>query len=195
MTSLLESTRNPTSVPLSEGLANRWSPRGFDVSHDVSSEDLIALLEAARWAPSAANSQPARFIVARRGTASFAAIHAALRHFNQAWTPNASVLVVAVAETTRDGKPLRYAEYDLGQAVAHLTVEAVARGLSVRQMGGFDPDAVRAAFDLPTELSPTTVVAVGRHDDSDAVGERVRVSDAAPRSRRSLAELVLVHDA
>ena len=56
-----------TAVPVHPLLAERWSPRGFDRDLLVSDEDVTALLEAARWAPSAGNSQPWRFLVARRG--------------------------------------------------------------------------------------------------------------------------------
>ncbi len=61
--------RNPTQVPVAQPIAQRWSPRAFDPMFDLSAEDITALGEAARWAPSAANLQPTRFIVARRGTA------------------------------------------------------------------------------------------------------------------------------
>lgn len=186
--------RNATSVPLQDQLADRWSPRGFDADHVISEEDLTALGEAARWAPSANNAQPTRFIVSRRGTASFDKIHAALKDFNRGWTPRAAALIVAIAETEREGKPLRWAEYDLGQAVAHLTVEAQARGLHVRQMGGFDVDQLRASFDLAPELVPVSVIAVGRHDDSEAVPAEVRERDSAPRVRRELTTLALHYD-
>lgn len=185
---------NATSVPIAEQLAHRWSPRGFDATHHVSDEDLAALGEAARWAPSAGNSQPARFVVARRGTPTFEKIHGALMGFNQSWTPRASLLIVALAETHRDGKPLRWAEYDLGQAVAHLTVEAQNRGLHVRQMGGFKADRMSEAFDLPAELLPVAVVAVGRHDAGEHLPADVRERDAAPRGRRALEALPVVLD-
>lgn len=49
-------------------LTTRWSPTTFDPSHDVESPDVALLLEAARWAPSAGNSQPWAFIVGPRGS-------------------------------------------------------------------------------------------------------------------------------
>lgn len=194
MTTSPQTPRNVTSVPIADHLAHRWSPRGFDAAHELSDDDLTALGEAARWAPSAGNSQPSRFIVGRRGTRTFEEIHGALMGFNQSWTPRASLLVVAVAETSRDGSALRWAEYDLGQSVAHLTVEAQNRGLNVRQMGGFQVDRMREAFALPPELRPVTVVAVGRFDAGEDVPADVRERDAAPRGRRALDELALVLD-
>ena len=186
--------RNPTQVPVAHPIAQRWSPRAFDPTFELSADDITALGEAARWAPSAANLQPTRFIVARRGTATFETIVGTLAGFNREWAPNASALIVAVAETTREGKPMRWAEYDLGQAVAHLSIEATHRGLSTHQMGGFDADALRSAFLLAEGLTPVAIVAVGRHDDSDDVAPAIRARDLAPRARRNLADLTLLLD-
>lgn len=194
-TTLNEQPRNATSVPIHDPLAQRWSPRGFDAEYVVSEEDLIALGEAARWAPSASNLQPTRFIVAARGTETFDKVLGALMDFNLAWTPRASLLIVGIAELERDGQRLRWAEYDLGQAVAHLSIEAASRGLHVRQMGGFRVDDLRASFDLAPELEPVSVVAVGRLADAEDLPEAIRERDAAPRTRRDLTELAIVRDA
>jgi hypothetical protein len=43
-----------TSVPISELLANRWSPRVYDPSHEVTDEQVLRLAEAARWAAAVA---------------------------------------------------------------------------------------------------------------------------------------------
>lgn len=192
---MTENPRNVTSVPIHDTLAGRWSPRSFDPEYVVAEDDLTALGEAARWAPSASNTQPARFIVGARGSATFDTVLGTLKDFNLAWSPRASLLIVAVAETARDGQPLRWAEYDLGQAVAHLSVEAESRGLNVRQMGGFDPAAVRQAFDLPASMEPVAVVAVGKYLEADDLPQGIRERDAAPRTRRALEELALVLDA
>lgn len=185
---------NETAVPLADVLANRWSSRSFDAAHALSGEDVVALGEAARWAPSARNRQPRRFIVARRGTPTFQTIVSTLLPSNQLWAPRAGLFVVALAETSRDGAPVPWSEYDLGQAVAHLTVEAAHRGLNVRQMGGFDRGALRAAFALPAELLPVTVVAVGKHNPSEALPDEVREREAAPRQRRTLDEMAYLLD-
>jgi len=186
--------RNHTSVPLADVLADRWSPCALDPEHVVGRDDVVALLEAARWAPSADNAQPRRFVAARRGTRTFVTICGALSATNRAWAHRASLLVVAAAETSRDGQSLRFAEYDLGQSVAHLTVEAGYRGLYVRQMAGFDRQALGEAFMLPAGLVPLTVVAVGRHGDPDTLPEDIRGRETGPRVRRDLDEVALLLD-
>ena len=60
-----------TSVPIYPLLAERKSPRSLDESVTLSSDEIRALLEAARWAPSANNLQPWRFFVGQRGDSVF----------------------------------------------------------------------------------------------------------------------------
>jgi nitroreductase len=176
-------------------LAERWSPRGFDRTHTIDDGALTRLLEAARWAPSAANTQPWRFAVGRRGTASFTAIHDALLPGNKPWADAASVLLVAAARTvTDDGAALPWAEYDTGQAIAHLTVQAQAEGLAVHQMGGFDRDRLTAALHLPADVRPVVVVALGRHDSAAALPEPYAARERATRERLPIDQLVLAGD-
>ncbi|PPH18297.1 MULTISPECIES: nitroreductase family protein [unclassified Rathayibacter] len=183
-----------TSAPILDVLAERWSPRSYDASATVSDETLASLLEAARWSPSASNSQPWRFIVARRGTDGFDRIVSTLAGFNGAWAGSAAVLVVALAETVdSEGKPRPWAVYDLGQSIAHLSVQAHHEGLHVHQMAGFDKDAVRAAFSVDERFDPVTIAAVGVAAEADALAnETLRERETAPRTRLPLEELVLV---
>ena len=172
----------PRVTALHPLLAARWSPRAFDATHTLSDADVDALLEAARWAPSASNSQPWRFAVALRGTPEHVAVVEALVGWNQQWAPAASALLVAAAVTVTDeGKPLRWAAYDTGQAVAHLSVQAQSMGLVVHQMGGFDVAAVTAL--LGGDVTPHTVVAVGRHDPEAVLPESLAARETAPRTR------------
>ncbi|MGQ0632419.1 MAG: nitroreductase family protein [Sporichthyaceae bacterium] len=191
-TDLLPDHRADTTAALHELLAERWSPRGFDPGYELSQADLSALLEAARWAPSAGNSQPWRFIVARRGTAAFDSLSGLLAPGNQRWAPLASVLVVAVAVIV-DGKgaPAPWAHYDTGAAMAHLTVQAQSLGLSVHQMGGFDAAGVVREFGLGAELEPIAAAAIGRLDPDAALPEDLFARERAPRTRRSVEELLL----
>ena len=184
-----------TDAPILDVLAERWSTRIFDPIAPIDEAALASALEAARWSPSANNTQPWRFIVARRGSKAFTTIYEALRDFNKAWAGNAGVLLVAVAQTaTDDGATMHFGQYDTGQAVAHFTVQAHAGGLSTHQMGGFDRAAVKQAFDLPDNFAPLTVIAVGALGDIDAAPEDVRAREDAPRTRRSAADSVLVND-
>ncbi|MGV8895082.1 MAG: nitroreductase family protein [Rhodoglobus sp.] len=193
MTITADDRRAVTAHPIAGVLADRWSPRSFNATAELTDQQLTTLLEAARWAPSAANFQPRRFIAARRGTAEFHAIVGMLAEGNQPWAVRASALVIGIAVTVdSDGKPYRWAEYDLGQSLAHLSVQAHTEGLHVHQIGGFDPSAVAEHFDLDDSLVPVSVTAIGSIADVSELDERYQAREVAGRQRASLDDLVLV---
>lgn len=182
-----------TDAPILDILAERWSTRIFDAASTIDEEALASALEAARWAPTAANTQPWRVIVARRGSDEHATVLGTLAGFNSAWAGDAALLVVFVAETTRDGQPMTWALYDTGQAAAHFTVQAHASGLSTHQMGGFDRDAIAAAFELSADFTPISVMAVGELGDIRTASEALQQRENAPRERRPIAETLIVN--
>src|SRR3954447_23657647 len=170
-----------TSVPVHPLLAQRWSPRGLDATYALDERSVQALLEAARWAPSANNSQPWRFLVAHRGEDIFTRLLGVLAPRNRRWAHAASALVLVAAQTVDDvGRPRPWALFDAGQAVAALSVQAEADGLSVHQMGGFDAGAARNEFDLEEALTPLVVLAGGRRDPHARPPGPRRARAAAP---------------
>ncbi|MDT0184808.1 nitroreductase family protein [Microbacterium sp. ARD31] len=191
MTTAIDRTAD-TDAPILDVLAERWSTRIFDAHAPIDESALASALEAARWTPTAANLQPWRLIVARRGTDQHARIVETLAGFNSAWAGDAAVLVVFIAETERDGQTLDWAVYDTGQVAAHFTIQAHANGLSTHQMGGFDRAALSQAFELAPELTPVTIAAVGELGDIRAASDELQARENAPRTRRSLDESVLV---
>ncbi|MCH7233053.1 nitroreductase family protein [Glycomyces sp. L485] len=180
-----------TSVPIHPLLASRQSTRAFEAGVDLADEQVAALLEAARWAPSAGNTQPWRFILAKRETPDFKRVLDCLAPGNGEWAQHASALLVAVRVDSDAKGPLRHAEYDLGQSMAHLTFQAAAEGLTVRQMAGFDAEAIAGEFELPAELKPTSVVAIGVAGDPAGLAEAVAGPDSSPRRRLGLDELLI----
>ncbi len=193
MTSDPRTSKAPsTDFLLDPRIAARWSPRGFDDSHELSREETGSLLEAMRWSASASNSQPWRIIVTARGADDFTQVANALQGSNAVWAPRASMLIVACArKVDDDGNVLRWAVYDLGQSVAWLTAQAESMGLSVHQMGGFDPDVIARAFDLGEDIEPVAVVAIGRFDAEASLPEQLRGREFAGRERLPLHDIVL----
>jgi nitroreductase len=146
-------------------LAQRWSPTTFDSRAAVSEADVETLLEAARWAPSAGNSQPWAFVVGRRGDATHARLVTYLAASSRRWAPDAGLLVANLSHRYVEGTDWEYSEfalYDLGQAVAHMTVQALALGLHVRQFRAFDREGIAAEFAVPEHWEVTTMSAIGR---------------------------------
>jgi len=184
-----------TDHDIHELIRHRWSPRAFDRSRGVPRTELLRLFEAARWAPSAGNEQPWRFLVADRDRAPglYQALLASLTARNQAWAAAAPVLVLAAVRLTieRNETVNPSAWYDAGQAVAFLTLQATAQGLSVRQMEGFDHDRARTDCGLPAGFDPAVVIAIGYiGDPEDLTMERHREAERQPRGRRPLGDFV-----
>lgn len=181
-----------TDAPVLDVLAERWSTRIFDPETPIDEVALASALEAARWAPSANNTQPWRFIVARRGSAAHAAVVDALMGFNRDWAADAGALVVFAATHSVDGQALGFAAYDAGQAAAYFTIQAHASGLYTHQMGGFDRAAVAEAFGLGPDLAALTVMAVGALGDLESAPEALRARELASRTRRPVGQSLLV---
>jgi nitroreductase len=175
-------------TPLHPLLAERRSLSRFDARHEVSREELLCLLEAARWAPSSGNEQPWRFLVIPRGHPRREAVEGALKPGN-AWAKRAPLLVVSLAKLTRQkgGDPNPWAEHDTGIATAFLLVQAAALELATHPMGGWSAELLREALELPPEYRPLTVTAVGRHDPN-LRDEKLEEREARPRVRRPLGE-------
>jgi nitroreductase len=179
-----------TSVPVHPLIATRWSPRALDPDGVISEQSLRALLEAARWAPSFGNTQPARFLVGRRGDDTFKRIHGLLTEGNRYWAEASAALLIGLAVTENDKGELRYTEYGLGLATQNLVIQAVAEGLVAHQMAGFDADGARTAFGLPAGVTPLIAVSIGVLGDPESLVEQRRIDrERAPRTRLPLAEL------
>lgn len=172
-----------TQYPVNAYIAERWSPRAFD-ERLIAEDDLMSLFEAARWAASAFNAQPWRFVYANRGDAHFETVLACLNEYNASWAGRAAVLLIASAKTAHaDGKPNGHAAHDLGQAMATLSVEATARGIHVHQMAGFSPEKARELLGVPDGYQPTTAAALGYLGDPASLNDRLRQREQAPRER------------
>lgn len=149
---------------LSAFATDRFSPIRFDPDHEVTHAQVEVLLDAARRAPSAGNSQPWSFIVGVRGDAVHQRLVPHLARSSSAWAPSAGLLLVNLAQRYVEGSDLEYSEfahYDLGQAVAHLTFQAHELGLAVHQFRAFDRDAVVAEFGVAPHWEATSMAAVG----------------------------------
>ncbi len=178
-------------------LRDRWSARIFDPSHELADEDLARLLEAARWSPSAGNSQPWAFIVTRRGEASHVGLMETLSRGNSGWVPAASAVLISLHRVGDDEDPALaysdYAAYDLGQAVAHLSIQAESMDLRTHQFAGFDHGRVAELFRVPAAWKVTTAVAIGRRPSEEvlaAADPALVERDAKPRVRKELTEFV-----
>lgn len=182
-----------TQVAIDSTIAARWSGRAYDAAKAVSHEQVIALLEAARWAPSCYGDQPWRFIVWNKATDPQAWQQAfdCLVPGNQSWVSNAPVLVLGCANTLFDHnqQPNRFAQYDTGAAVENLCLQAASMRLMAHQMGGFDANLAREKFNIPEQFTVMAMVAVGYPADISTLSGDVLDRETAARARKPLSEL------
>jgi nitroreductase len=162
---------------LAQVLREHWSPTSWDVDHVLGSEEVERLVDAARWSPSAGNSQPWSFATALRGDALHQRLVPLLAPSARRWAPDAALLVVNVCHRYVEGTDWdssEFAEYDLGQSVAHLTLQAMSMGLFSRQFRAFDRDAVERELGVPDHWVAMTITAIGRPTGDPPDGGRQR---------------------
>jgi nitroreductase len=173
---------------------NRWSPRAF-TDEAIDETTLFTLFEAARWAPSASNSQPWRFIYALKDSHHWPTFLSLLSGSNQRWAANASVLVVLVSKTTqvREGEieasPLRSHSFDSGAAWANLSLQALHSGWRAHAIGGFNRDKAREVLGVPESYSVEVAIAVGRQAERDSLPSDLREREH-PNQRRRIEQFV-----
>ena len=181
-----------TAVEINEVLANRRSPRSLDATAVLSKDDLLAVLEAARWAASAFNGQPWRFYVGQRGDEVFTQILDSLAPFNQGWAYRSSALILVAGLPAReDGTPNKGYLYDCGLAVSQMVMETHHRGLVAHQMTGFDPAKAAQNLGVDASLNPVAVIAIGRQASAEQLEGPLLERENAPRERKALEEIVV----
>lgn len=181
-----------TQVPIHELIAQRWSPRAFDRDRPINRAQLIALLEAARWAPSCFGDEPWHYVVwdRHKDESAWKKAFDCLAESNQAWVKNAPLLMLSTANPTfhHNGKPNRWGSHDTGAASENICLQAAALGLAAHQMGGFDADKIRQAFDIPASVECIAMIAVGYATEAHVLEGDMKAKELAERVRRPLSE-------
>ena len=153
-------------------ILERWSPRSF-TGDPIPREDLLAMFEAARFAPSSYNEQPWRFVFALRGTPHFDKFKDVLSEGNWRWVQKASALMLIAAKKTlsRTGDVNRCCEFDAGCAWGYLALEATRRGYVTHAMAGFRMDKAISVLGIPGDYTPIAAVAVAKLAEKDFLPE------------------------
>ncbi len=179
-----------TQVPVHELIRERWSPIAFS-DRPLEREQIVSLLEAARWAPSSYNGQPWSYLIATKDEPEeFERLASCLVEGNS-WAKRAPLLLLAVAALnfTHNGKPNNHAFHDVGLANENLVLQATSLGLVVHQMAGFLPEKAREVFAIPEGQVPLTMIAVGYHGQVSDLSESQQQRELSARSRKPLEEL------
>ena len=180
--------------PVEPLFLERWSPRAF-TGEEIPQAELNSIFEAARWAPSSFNSQPWRFLYARRGTPAFDTFLSLLVPFNQQWAQNAAVLVFVVSARsfvrpgTSEPVPARSHSFDAGAAWANLALQATKLGWHAHGMGGIDRAKLMDALGIPDGFRVEAAAAIGKIAPKDILPEDLMKREV-PSTRKPVAEFV-----
>lgn len=189
---MTESNHRTADHPIDTMFLKRWSPRAF-TQEEIGEEELLSLLEAARWAPSASNNQPWRFVYARRGTEHFATVLDILNESNQRWAKHAAALVIVISKThTQAASGEMRATYthafDTGAAWFSFALQTTVAGWHAHAMAGIDRDKAMTTLGVPDYYRVEAAVAIGRLADPSTLPDDLREREK-PSQRKPLAEL------
>lgn len=179
------STARSAEAAIDDVFLARWSRRAMS-TRAIPADDVRALFEAARWAPSASNAQPWLFVF-NDDQETLDRARPIVHDRNRVWADRAPLLVFIFARRNHPetGRPLRTAAFDTGAAWFALALQAHKLGLSTRAMGGINHEAAYETFGVPREhYESMAAVAIGypgaREELPPDVAER-----EVPSARRS----------
>ena len=179
-----------TRTSIHDLIASRWSGRAYDPDKFLSREQIISLIEAARWAPSCYGDQPWRFIIFDKATdqTAWESALSCLTEGNREWAKNAALLILGCADSilSKNGNPNRWGQYDTGAASENLCLQASALGLMTHQMGGFDAEKSRKLFNIPDQYTPMAMISIGYQLPEDKIPDDIKEREYNPRSRNAL---------
>ena len=163
-------------MELTNAIFNRRSIRRF-TDYRVTDAELHEMLEAARYAPSWANTQTWRFVIIRdrdlisKITETYSETNPARK-----CSSSASVLIAACAVTNHAGfkggeqytKFAHWHMFDLGMAVQNLCLRAHELGLGTVVVGSLDHDRCNALLSIPQDMETVVVIPVGKPEEEAA---------------------------
>ncbi|WP_296077900.1 nitroreductase family protein [uncultured Agrobacterium sp.] len=184
------SNSRDTDYPVDPLFLDRWSPRAYD-GKPMPKDDVLTILDAARWAPSASNQQPWRFVYGLNGSAEWEDFVGLLMEGNQRWAKNSSALIVILSRTynLRDGekKPAATHSFDAGAAWFALAMQAHKLGYHAHGMAGIFKDKIVDQLGVPEGYAVEAMVAIGKiaHKSTlpDDLAEREVPSQRLPLSQ------------
>jgi nitroreductase len=156
-------------------ISKRRSVRKYK-SDPVSKEDVEYIVEAARLAPSWANSQCFKFVVVTDPE-----VKEELSKAGNSWIANAPAVIAACADPDKPGTKgdQKYYMLDVGIAMEHLILAAADKGLGTCWIGAFDEDVAKNVLEVPENIRVVALTPLGHPDESPN-----------PRPRRPLEEVM-----
>lgn len=178
-----------TKYLIEDNFLKRFSPRAMS-GEKITKDELMTLFEAARWAPSANNIQPWKFIYATNESPDFEKFLFFLKEHNRDWCKKAGVLIVTISKKTKDdGNPSITHSFDTGSAWENLALQATSMNLVAHGMAGFDYDMAKKELNIPDDYSVEMMIAIGKHGKIEDLPEPLHAREK-PSDRKPLEKIV-----
>jgi len=150
-----------------EAIKTRRSVRAY-AAKPIPADVMGRMRQALRFAPSACNLQPWRFVLV---TSPELRSKLAQACCDQLWMADAPCVVVACALPAQAYKGMggygNSAEIDVTIAIDHLTLAAVAEGLGTCWIGAFNEAEVKKLLNIPPEAKPVVMTPLGYPASTD----------------------------
>ncbi len=174
--------------PIDPQFLQRWSTRAY-APEPIEEAALLGLLEAARWAPSSYNSQPWRFVYARRDTEHWPRFLGFLNEFNRSWAQHAAALVIVISKKTfvppggAQEVPAVTHSFDAGAAWGYLALQASLAGWNAHGLAGIERDTIKAELGVPDDYAVEIGIAIGRAGDKSSLPAALQARETpSPRN-------------
>ena len=132
-------------------------------------EKLVSFVEAARWAPSAGNSQPWEFLLINDER-----MVRALKSVSPGWLRDAPALIVTCVNKERE---TNWSCMDIGAAMQNMLVYAQSMSYGCCPIGSFVVEAIKGLLDLPAGLEPVLLLTVGYPDEEPPTTTRLSTDE------------------
>ena len=153
---------------LMEVIMQRRSIRKYK-NEPVPMDELIKLVEAARWGPSAGNSQPWEFLLINDED-----MVSSLKAVSPGWLKPAPALIVVCINKNRETE---WSQIDVGAAMQNILLYAHTLRIGCCPIGSFAVETVKELLDIPQDLEPVLLITVGHPDEKPAVIKRMSVQE------------------
>jgi nitroreductase len=172
-------------------MLQRWSPRALS-GEAVAKDELMSLFEAAKWAPSAFNGQPWRFLYAFKESKEWPLFFNLMAEMNQLWTKNAGALIVVLSQNNFEynGKVNLTHSFDTGSAWQNIALEASDLGLVAHAMSGFDYEKARQDLKIPDDYTVEAMIAIGRPGNKEDLPKDFQEREQ-PSDRKKIVEIAI----
>jgi len=156
-----------------EVVKERRSVRKYK-KNPVPMEKLLLLVEAARWAPSAGNSQPWEFLLINDED-----MVSALKAVSPGWLFEAPALILMCINKKRETD---WSYIDVGAAMQNILLCAHSLGLGCCPIGSFIVQVLRELLEIPEHLKPVLLITVGYPDENPPATKRLSLDELVFRS-------------